>query len=84
MGLTATTLSDGSLDVGGRIYDSPSAAAFAITGSPTNGWWYFLGEDKVASSSLRQLRRVYAESMTDDIEDVDDIEDDDEEEDESI
>jgi len=80
LGLVATVLADGSLDVSGQIYDSPSAAAQAVTKTPTNGWWYFLAEEGVTSSSLRQLRRIYAEAMTDEAEDVDDVEEDDPEE----
>ncbi len=79
--LVATVLSDGSLDVAGAIYDSPSAAAVAITHSPTNGWWYFLVEDKAPSSSLRQLRGIYAEGMA---EEVEGIEDDDPDDDQSL
>jgi hypothetical protein len=79
-GMIAIILSDGSLDIGGEIFATPSAAAMSITGNPTNGWWYFLSQDGVKSSSLRTLRSTYAEGLSEDIED--EIEDDDTDEDE--
>jgi hypothetical protein len=74
---TATLLSDGSLDVGGKIYSSPSDAAGAIVGSVRNGWWFFL-VDPQTKKDLRQVRTAYLESISADGED-DDLVDDDEE-----
>jgi hypothetical protein len=73
----ATLLSDGSLDVGGKIYSSPSDAAGAIVGSVRNGWWFFL-VDPQAKRDLRQVRTAYLESISADGED-DDLNDDDDE-----
>lgn len=66
----ATLLPDGRLDVQGSIYSSPSEAAKAITGTSTNGWWFFL-TDQQKRRSLKDLRLEYLESMAVDIEDED-------------
>lgn len=34
-------VSSGSLQVNGKSYDSPSAAAVAVTGNPVNGWVFW-------------------------------------------
>jgi hypothetical protein len=75
--ITATVLSDGRLDIAGSIYTTPSEAAKALTGKPTNGWWFFL-VDKQAKRSLREVRREYLESFADEVEldDTDDGSDD--------
>lgn len=75
IGTTATLLSDGSLDVGGKIYSSPSDAAGAIVGSVRNGWWFFL-VDPEQKKDLRKIRSAYLESISADGEE-DDIGDDD-------
>lgn len=59
---------DGRLDVGGKIYVSPSVAAQAITGTSTNGWGFFL-VDVAARRSLRDIRTEYLESIAADGED---------------
>jgi hypothetical protein len=74
---TATLLSDGSLDVGGKIYSSPSDAAGAIVGSVRNGWWFFL-VDPQEKKDLRKVRSAYLESISADGEE-DDIGDEDDE-----
>ena len=43
----------GALAVNGKKYDSPSAAAVAITGSPVNGWRFW--ECRLAGKSSWQL-----------------------------
>ncbi len=60
--VVATLLPDGRLDLGGDIYDSPSAAAGSITGRATNGWWFLLVE-KEPVRSLRLVRREYLDSV---------------------
>ena len=75
---TATLLSDGSLDVGGKIYSSPSDAAGAIVGSVRNGWWFFLVDPDDKKSDLRKVRSAYLESISADG-DEDDLSDDDDE-----
>lgn len=72
----ATILSDGQIDVGGEIYDRPSAAASAIRGSATNGWWYFL-VDPNTKRSLKRVRQEYSAAMSADGDD-DDADDGDE------
>lgn len=59
---TATLLSDGRIDVRGAVYSSPSEAATAITGGPTNGWSFFL-VDRQPRRSLKDVRLEYLESI---------------------
>ncbi len=74
----AVLLPDGRLDVGGEFFTSPSEAAKSITGSATNGWWFFL-VDKDNKKSLKDLRLDYLESIAADPEE-DDADDDDDDE----
>ena len=66
----ARILPDGRLDLRGVIYPTPSKAARALTGTPINGWRFFLADSK---HSLRDLRENYLESLA-----AEDTEDDDE------
>jgi uncharacterized protein DUF1524/RAMA domain-containing protein len=66
----ATLLPDGRLDIRGIVYLNPSAAAKAITGKATNGWWFFL-VDQQSRRSLREVRREYLESLAVDVEEDD-------------
>ncbi|MDZ4850166.1 MAG: DUF262 domain-containing protein [Pirellulaceae bacterium] len=75
----AILLLDGRIDVGGKIYSTPSEAAKAINGGPANGWWFFL-VDAHARRSLRDARIEYLESIAADPEE-DDSDDDAEDED---
>ena len=59
----------------GQIHDSPSAAAGAITGRPTNGWWFWL-VDRDPVRSIRKVRHDYLESVADGEGDEVDEEDD--------
>jgi hypothetical protein len=74
-GRTATVLSDGSLDVDGVRYSSPSGAARAVSGTSVNGWWFWLLEPK-STRSLRDLWREYVDQR--DVDAEDDAVDDDE------
>ncbi len=71
----ATLLSDGRLDVGGKIYSTPSEAGKSIRGRSTNGWYFFLVDPKL-KLSLGQVRSKYLASISADDED-DEVEDDD-------
>jgi hypothetical protein len=53
---TATISSDGRLEVGGVLYDSPSAAAAIVRGHSTNGWadWALVRQD--GGITLMKLR----------------------------
>ena len=51
-------------------------AAEQITGSPTNGWWFFL-VDPATRRSLRSVRRDYVAQLAVDDGDDDDDDDDD-------
>lgn len=66
-------LTDGRLDVDGTIYDSPSGAAHALTGRPTNGWWFFF-VDPASKKTLRGVRSDYLDSLAEEAEDEDDEE----------
>ena len=58
---------------------SATAAARAITGHATNGWWFFL-VDQASRRSLRTVRRDYVDAMAVDVEDDEAEEDGDEDE----
>jgi hypothetical protein len=75
--LSLTLLSDGRVDLDGSLYTTPSEAAVAITGKPTNGWWFFL-VDEASRRSLRDVRREYLDSLAVEDDDIDDDGDDDE------
>lgn len=74
----ATLLSDGSVEVEGVAYESPSPAASKIVGHQMNGWGFFL-IDQSSRRSLRNVRRDYVDAMAVDAED-DEAEDDEDEE----
>jgi hypothetical protein len=71
----ATVLGNGQLDLEGKVFATPSGAAVALTGKPTNGWWFFL-VDVAAKRSLRDVLRAYVEKLSVDVEQDDDDEDD--------
>jgi GNAT superfamily N-acetyltransferase len=73
-----TLLGDGRVDIDGVVYATASEAAKAITGVPTNGWWFLL-VDTQSKRSLKDVRIEYLESIAGEAdEDEDDEEDDDE------
>ena len=74
--IQATILVDGRIDIDGAVHASPSEAARAVTGQATNGWWLFL-VDTSAKRSLRDVRRDYLESFSDDVDEGDDDDTDD-------
>ncbi len=61
-------LPDGRVEVDGAAFSSPSEAARTITGTSTNGWWFFL-VDQASRRSLRNVRSEYVEAMAVDAED---------------
>jgi hypothetical protein len=71
-------LPDGQIELDGKTFSRPSAAAVYLTGRPTNGWSFFLVDPK-SRASLRRVRSEYIESLDVDLddEDDDDVEDDD-------
>jgi hypothetical protein len=70
-------LPDGQIEVDGKTFSRPSAAAVYLTGRPTNGWWFFLVDPRT-KTSLRRVRSDYLESLDVDLEDDEDDEDEDE------
>lgn len=72
-----TLLADGSVDVDGAVFESPSRAATSIAGKSTNGWSFFL-VDQASKRSLRDVRRDYLDELPGDVEDEDDDDDEDE------
>lgn len=72
----ATLLPDGRLDLDGTVYSSPSDAAKALTGTSTNGWWFFL-VDQQSKRALKEVRIDYLESIAADVDDDESDEDDD-------
>lgn len=75
---TGTILADGSIELDGETFNSPSVAAQHIVGSAINGWWFFLVEVS-PRKSLAALRREYLDSLDEDGEDDDDETDTDDE-----
>jgi Protein of unknown function DUF262/Protein of unknown function (DUF1524)/Restriction Enzyme Adenine Methylase Associated len=73
---TATVLSDGSLDVEGLSYTSPSGAAGAVTGGSENGWWFWLLDPK-SRKSLNDLWHQYVDQQDVDVDDADAPDEDD-------
>lgn len=59
-GRTATVLPDGTLEVDGIRYSTPSGAAFAVSGTSQNGWQFWL-VDPGHKLSLAALRQQYLE-----------------------
>jgi hypothetical protein len=74
-GRTATVLPDGTLDVDGTRYSSPSGASRAVSGTNENGWWFWLLDPK-SKHSLHDLWRKYVDQR--DVDADDDTPDDDE------
>ena len=75
----ALLLPDGQVEIGGVAFPSPSQAASAVTGSPTNGWWFFL-VDQASRRSLTAVRRDYVNTMAVDVDDDESDDDGDEDE----
>ena len=74
---TATVLSDGTLDVDGVRYSTPSGASRAVSGTNENGWWFWLVDPK-SKRSLHDLWREYVDQRDVDVEDDDPPDDEDE------
>lgn len=70
----ATLLPDGSLEIDGRVFLSPSDAAKSLTGRPTNGWVFFLADPR-SSTTLRDVRAEYLDTLEADDDDADDGDD---------
>ena len=52
-------VADGALNLNGKRYDSPSAAAMSITRAPVNGWtfWRYRPPGQASWRPLRELRK---------------------------
>jgi uncharacterized protein with ParB-like and HNH nuclease domain len=61
--LPAQVLSDGRIDVGGKIFETPSGAAYSLRKRATNGWGFWL-VDPATKKSLRSIRREYLEQSS--------------------
>lgn len=66
----ATLLSDGRIDVNGKTFDWPSAAAGSLTRRSVNGWYFFL-VDTQTRRCLSDVLRDYQDSLEVEIEGVD-------------
>ena len=60
---TAQVLSDGRIDVDGRLFDTPSGAGYHVRGKATNGWSFWLIDPKT-KKSLASVRREYVERLS--------------------
>ena len=56
-------LSDGSIDVGGQVFDTPSGAGYHLRKRSTNGWSFWL-VDRQTRKSLASIRREYREKAS--------------------
>jgi len=68
-------LSDGRIDIGGVVFDTPSGAGYYLRKKSTNGWSFWL-VDVATKKSLASIRREYLErsSLISDVNDEDDEE----------
>ena len=60
---TAQILSDGRIDVDGRLFDTPSGAGHYVRGKATNGWSFWLIDSRT-KKSLASVRREYVERLS--------------------
>lgn len=67
---TATVLSDGTLDVDGVTYTTPSGAARALTGKQVNGWEFWLIDPK-RRLALTELWRQYVDQTSVEVDETD-------------
>ena len=76
---TAQILSDGRIDVDGRLFDTPSGAGYHVRRKATSGWSFWLLDPKT-KKSLASVRREYVErlSLESNVEEEDDNDEDDE------
>ena len=76
---TGQILSDGRIDVDGRLFDTPSGAGHYVRRKETNGWSFWLLDPKT-KKSLFSVRREYVErlSLESNVEEEDDNDEDEE------
>lgn len=56
-------LSDGRIDIGGQVFDTPSGAGYYVRKRSTNGWSFWL-VDVATKKSLASIRREYLEKSS--------------------
>lgn len=56
-------LSDGQIDVNGKVFETPSGAGLHLRNRPTNGWSFWI-LDKKTKKKLASVRREYLERMS--------------------
>lgn len=56
---TAQLQADGTIELDGRSFTSPSSAAASVKGGPANGWDFWAVEQEVGSKRLSSYRREY-------------------------
>lgn len=61
-GVDAVLTSDGSIELGGRLYSSPSAAAMSLRKHSTNGWYFWAVAD---GRRLRDVRTDFQNAVPD-------------------
>lgn len=55
VGVLATVLEDGRLDVAGQVFDTPGQAAIAVAGVATDGWHFWLADTAAGPTALALL-----------------------------
>jgi hypothetical protein len=76
-GRNAIVLEDGSIELEGKLFDSPSGAGRHLTGRETAGWHFWLVNPD-SKQMLWDIRQQYIEALSTDIEIEDDEEDEEE------
>ena len=77
VGHVAQILEDGRIKIDETVFNSLSLAAIHVTHRTTNGWWYWLSDEK-SRASMADLRQEYRELIgleegEDEIDDGDDV-----------
>jgi hypothetical protein len=67
-------LSDGRIDTGGHVFETPSGAAYHLRKKATNGWGFWL-TDPLTKKSLASIRREYLDKASPESNLIDDDED---------
>jgi hypothetical protein len=68
-------LSDGRIDTGGHVFDTPSGAAYHLRKKATNGWSFWL-TDPQTKKSLASIRREYLDKASPESNLIDDDDED--------
>lgn len=60
--VVATVTADGQIELDDEIYETPSAAARAVSDAATNGWTFWLADTADGERPLEEFRSEYVEA----------------------